>query len=85
MEMRRGGKKVGFQGGTLFFENIIYTTCFYLIFSKNYSRKNEFSFSKQNTCKLKDLELCGQLINISCREKSKNYNLPFIGFILIIF
>ena len=40
-----------------FFETHKHTTCVYLIFTTTYSRKNEFVFSKQNTYKLKDLEL----------------------------
>ena len=40
-----------------FVENNKHTTCFYLIFTKTYSRKNELRFSKQNTDKLKDPKL----------------------------
>ena len=55
MEMRR--EEVALQDGTIFFERKKNTTRFYLIFTKIYSRKNQFGFSKQNTYKLKDLKL----------------------------
>ena len=57
MAMRSEGKKGSFLRWNHFFENNKHLTCFYLIFTKIYFRKNKFRFSKQNTCKLKDLEL----------------------------
>ena len=57
MEMKRRGKGGHFQGGTFSLKTINLYSCFYLVFLKIYSRKNELRFSKQNTHKLKDLEL----------------------------
>ena len=50
MVMSRGGKKVGFQGGAYSLKTIN-KHMFYLIFTKIYSRKIEFRFSKLNTHK----------------------------------
>ena len=55
--MRREGKEVTLQNGTYSLKTIDIQTCFYLIFTKTYSRKKEFRFSKQNTYKLEDLKL----------------------------
>ena len=57
MAMRREGKKVAFQDGSISLKTRNIRQVFYLIFTITYSRKNEFRFSKQNTCKLKDLKL----------------------------
>ena len=58
MAMRREGRiKGSFSRWNHFFENNGHTTCFNVIFTKTYSRKNDFRFSQQNTCKLKDLKL----------------------------
>ena len=53
MKMRREGKEVAFQDRTYSLKTINNTTCFYLIFTKIYSRKNKFRFSKQNIQKIK--------------------------------
>ena len=66
MEMRREGKEVAFQDGnnlktinmTIFIEDNKHTAHVLIDIHKKNSRKNTFRFFKQNTYKLKDLNLC---------------------------
>ena len=56
-EMRREGKEVAFQVGTYSFKTISIQYVSTWDSQKYILGKNEFKFSKQNTCKLKDLKL----------------------------
>ena len=57
IEMRREGKEVDFKCGTYSLKKISIHMFFTWYLKTIFSMKNEFRFSKQNTHKLKDLEL----------------------------